>query len=348
MWHLTQLALRNRVVTLLIVILIAGASIWAIFGLKMELMPNIQFPYATVFTIYPKAPPDEVVSNVTTPIERVIWNQWEGKGLKHLTSTSADSTSVILAEFEFGTNMDKVTSTIHEGISKLNLPPEVLSFPQINPDIGENPRVIPININIMPLAVLSLSGDLPPDQLKQVADTQIVPALQGIKGVLNIDTEGGEKEQVVIAPDPVKMNKYGISLSQIVSLLAPQYTSLSEIENTRIGTDGVVLQDIATVGQGPAPGTVISRTNGKPSLTITVMKTADANTVDVSHAVLDKVKAINGDLGNGLRLDTTFIQSNFIERSVNDLRNRALIGAALAIVVVFLFLTTVRASLVTA
>jgi len=106
-WHLTQLALRNRVVTLIIVALVAGASIWAMLGLKMELMPNIQFPYTTVFTVYPKAPPDQVLSNVTAPIERIIWNQWEGKELKHLTSTSTDGISVIVAEFEFGTNMEQ-------------------------------------------------------------------------------------------------------------------------------------------------------------------------------------------------------------------------------------------------
>lgn len=348
MWHLTQLALRNRLVTLVIVILIAGASIWAILGLKMELIPNIQFPYTTVITVYPQAPPDEVVSNVTKPIENVIWSQWEGKGLKHLTSTSADSISIIFGEFEFGTDMDKVTSTIHEGISKLSLPPEVASFAQSNPDIGENPRIIPINMSMLPLVVLSLSGNLTPDQLKQVADTQIVPALQGLKGVLNVETEGGDKEQVVISPDPAKMNEFGISMSQIVSLLTPQYTSLSQIGNTSMGADGVMLRDIAEVGQGPAPGTIVTRTNGQPSVTITVMKQADANTVDVANAVLAKAKEINGNLGNGVKLDTTFTQSDFIQSSINDLRDKALIGAALAIVVVFLFLTAVRASLVTA
>jgi hydrophobic/amphiphilic exporter-1 (mainly G- bacteria), HAE1 family len=348
MWHLTQLAIRNRLVTLVIVILIAAASIWAIFGLKLELIPNIQFPYTTVITVYPQAPPDQVLSNVTKPIENVIWSQWEGKGLKHLTSTSADSISIIFGEFEFGTDMNKVTSTIHQGISQLTLPPEVLAFPQMNPAIGENPRIIPINMSLMPLVVLSLSGDLPPDQLKQVADTQIVPALQSVKGVLNVETEGGDKEQVVIAPDPAKMNEYGISMSQIVGLLAPQYTSLSQIENTSMGADGVVLGDIAEVGQGAAPGTIVTRTNGQPSITITVMKKADANTVDVANAVLAKAKEASVNLGNGVKLDTTFTQSDFIQRSINDLRDKALIGAALAIVIVFLFLTAIRASLVTA
>jgi HAE1 family hydrophobic/amphiphilic exporter-1 len=337
MWHLTRLALRNRLVTLLIVILIAGASIWAVFGLKEELIPNIQFPYTTVITVYPQAPPDEVANNVTTPIEKLIWSQWEGKGLKHLTSTSADSISIIFGEFEFGTNMDEVTSTINQGVDALNLPTGVLT-----------PQIIPINLSIMPLVVLSLSGDLPPDQLKNIADTQIVPALQNIKGVLNVETEGGDKEQVVIAPDPTKMNEFGISMSQIVGLLAPQYTSLSQIDNTSMGTDSVVLQDVADVGLGPAPGTVVTRTDGKPSVTITVMKQADANTVDVANAVLTKAKGMGGNLGNGVQLDTTFTQSDFIQRSINELRDKALIGAALAIVVVFLFLTAVRASLVTA
>jgi HAE1 family hydrophobic/amphiphilic exporter-1 len=348
MWHLTQLALRNRLVTLVIVILIAGASIWAILGLKQELIPNIEFPYITVVTVYPQAPPDEVVDKVSTPIENVIWSQWEGKGLKHVTSTSADSVSIIFGEFEFGTNMDEVTSAIQQGISQLNLPPEVLTFPQINPEMGENPRIIPLNMSLMPLVVLSLSGNLPPDQLKQVADTQIVPALQSINGVLNVETEGGEKEQVVVAPDPAKMNEYGISMFQIVGLLAPQYSSLSDVENTHLETDDVVLGNVSTVSQGPAPGTVVTRTDGKPSLTITVMKQADANTVDVANAVLAKAREASANLGNGVTIDTVFTQSDFIQSSINELRNKALIGAALAIVIVFLFLTALRASLVTA
>ncbi len=348
MWHLTKLALRSRAVTLIIVALLVGASIWAILGLKMEMIPNIEFPYTTVVTVYPKASPDEVMAKVTTPIEKVVWDQWQGKGLKHINSTSADSISVIFAEFEFGTHMDEVTSSIRDGISKLDLPPEVLSFPQMNPSMGENPRIVPINMSMMPLVTLSLSGDLPPDQLKQIAEAQIVPKLQGINGVINVETEGGEKEQVVITPDPEKMNKSGISMSQIVGLLAPSYSSLDEIENTPLGANGIVLRDIADVGQGPPPLAVITRTNGQPSVTISVMKKDDANTVDVANAVMASAQEIQGSLGNGVRITPVFDQSDFIERSIAELRDKALIGGVLAIVVVFVFLMAVRASLVTA
>jgi HAE1 family hydrophobic/amphiphilic exporter-1 len=346
---LTRIALYKRWVTFLIVALIAGGSIYATLHLKMEMIPDIEFPYTTVVTVYPQAPPDEVVSKVSTPIENVIWERWEGKGLKHVTSTSADSISVVFAEFEFGTNMDEVTDSLYQGIGELDLPPEVLDYPQVNPSIEENPRVIPINLTtMMPLVTFSLSGDLPPDQLKEVADTQIVPALEDVKGVLSVETEGGEKEQVIIAPDPEKMNQYGISMSQIISLLAPEYNSLAEIENTPLGTDDVMLGDIADVGQGPAPMAVVTRTNGKPSVTINVVKDDKSNTVNVANAVVAKGNEIAGNLASGLQLAPVFDQSDFIESSINQLRDKALIGGALAIVVVFLFLMTVRASLVTA
>jgi HAE1 family hydrophobic/amphiphilic exporter-1 len=346
---LTRISLYKRWVTFLIVALIAGGSIYATLHLKMEMIPDIEFPYTTVVTVYPQASPDEVVSEVSTPIENVIWERWEGKGLKHVTSTSADSISVVFAEFEFGTNMDEVTDSLYQGISELDLPPEVLDYPQMDPSIKENPRVIPINLTtMMPLVTFSLSGDLPPDQLKEVADTQIVPALEDVKGVLSVETEGGDKEQVIIAPNPEKMNQYGISMSQIISLLASEYDSLTEIEHARLGTDDITLGDIADVGQGPAPMAVVTRTNGKSSLTINVLKDDKSNTVNVANAVVAKGNEIGGNLGNGLELAPVFDQSDFIERSINQLRDKALIGGALAILVVFLFLMTVRASLVTA
>ena len=339
MWHLTKLALRNRLVTLGIVVVLAGLSIWAIFGLKMELIPDIEFPYATVFTVYQGATPDEVVSQVSSPIENVIWERWEGKGLKHVSSTSASNISVIFAEFEFGTSMDEVTETIQQGISGLTLPDGVL------------PQVVPINLTtMMPLVTFSLSGDIPPDQLQEVADSQIVPALRDIKGVLSVETLGGEKEQVIIAPDPEKMNQYGISVSQIMSYLQlqPEYVSLAEIENAPLGTDNVVLGQIAEVAQGPAPMAVVTRTDGQPSLTINVVKDDTSNTVTVANAVVAEADKIGKDLGSGLKLTVVSDQSDFIESSVSSLVEKALVGGALAIVVVFLFLMAVRASLVTA
>jgi HAE1 family hydrophobic/amphiphilic exporter-1 len=348
MWRLSQLALRSRVITLVIVVLLMGASIWALLGMKMEMIPDIEFPYITVITVYPQALPETVVDEVTAPIEEVIWERWEGKGLKHLYSTSAENVSAIFAEYEFGTDMEAVTASIKEGIDELTFPEEVVNLLQMNPEMGENPRVIPINMSMMPLVILSLGGDISPYQLKELANTQIIPTLVNIDGVLSVEIEGGENDEVVIAPSPQKMAEYDISLSQIVGFLAPQYSSVDAIKNAPMGVDSVVLEDIADVGKGPPPSSVVYRTNGKPSLGILVMKKDNANAVDVANAVVAKVEELKAGLGAGVEFSPVFDQSDFIESSINELWEKALVGGALAIIVVFLFLMTIRASLVTA
>jgi hydrophobic/amphiphilic exporter-1 (mainly G- bacteria), HAE1 family len=347
MWHLTRLALHNRLVTLGIVIVLTGLSIWALLGLQQELIPDIEFPYITVITVYPQAPADQVASEVSTPIEKMIWERWEGKGLKHVTSTSAESISLVFAEFEYGTGMGPVTEALNQGIGEVELPAAVRGATQVVPDLEENPRVIPINLtSMMPLVTFSLSGDGTPEQLKAMADADIVPALSEIKGVLSVETLGGQNDQVIVTPDPAKMNQYGLSMAQIIGALPPEYHSLVEVSGTLVGTDNVALGDIATVHLGPT--SAITRTNGETSVTINVVKTDESNTVKVANAVVHRANEIDQDLGNGLKLTVVTDQSDFIESSIGSLVNKALIGGALAVVVVFLFLMAVRASLVTA
>ncbi len=358
MWYLTRLALRNRAVTILLAALLAGASIWATFQLKLEMIPDIELPYIMVITAYPDASPDEVVDDVTIPIEDVIWEQWEGKGLKHLYSTSADGISVVFAEFNYGTDMDDVDESIQGSIDpgELELPAQVRNVPQMDPRVTENPQIQALDLSMMPLVVFSLRGDLPSEQVGQIAQTQIVPELANIEGIAVVQTEGGEKEQVLIAPDPEKMNSFGISMYQIFGLLSlvPEYGSLGDIKNVAMGVDAVVLGDVADVAQGPAPRTRITRTNGQTSVGIAVLKAKEANTVEVANAVVARAEEIEEELQRSygdeakLELTSVFDQSEFIEESIAQLTQMALIGGGLAIVIVFIFLAAFRASVVTA
>ncbi len=348
MWHLTNLALRSRLATILLAVVAAGVSIWALTGLKVELIPDISFPYTTVVTVYPQATPDTVVDEVTAPIERVIWDEWSGSSLKHVTSTSSAGISIIMAEFEYGTDMTAVGKKLDEEVGKLTLPPAVANFAQLMGSSAKNPQIIPINMNILPLVNLSLSGNLSPEQLKQIADTKIAPQLATIKGVLRVDTEGGDRDQVVISPDPDKMNRYGISVAQIAGLLGNGNSSLSDIQNTSLGVNGAKLSDIASVSKGPPPLSSITRTNGLPSVGISVVKTESANTVLTAKAINAKLEELKGQLGDGVKVTTIFDQSNFINSSISQLWEKAVVGGLLAILVVFVFLWAVRASLVTA
>ena len=343
---LTKIALKKRWLTFLIVTLVALASIWATIGLKQELLPNIQFPVTSVITIYPGAKPDEVMSRVTVPVEGAISGI---QGLDQLISTSTEGSSFVFALFDYGTDMDRVNSIIAQNLSELDLPAEVRGLPAMMPELEENPRLFAIDINMMPVVSLSLGGDLPPDELRELAITKVIPRLETIEGVYQVGVEGGGKEKVLISLNPEKMNQSGISMSQIAGILATQqYNSLSQIENTAMGTNALLLKDIAGVNLGPPPGTAISRTNGNPSVSISVMKESEANTVSVANAVVDEMEKIKTTLGDEIEIITVMDLSEFIEQSISELARNAIIGFVLATIVVFLFLMAFRASLVTA
>ena len=346
MWHLTKLAVRSRIVTILLALVISAVSVWAFLGLKVELIPDISFPYTTIVTIYPQATPDQVLDEVTVPIEKYISDKWSDKELKHITSTSSSGMSVIMAEFEYGMDMDAITTTINQDIGSLGLPDIVAELPGMMEGLQSNPQIIPINMNVMPIMTLSLSGDMSPEQLKQVALTQIVPQLSSIDGVLRVDTEGGEKDEIVISPNPDAMNQYGISLARIYTMLGDDYTSLQGISSAPMGEDGAVLADIATISKSPPPLTAITRVNGQPSVALQVTKTDSANTVDVSDAVNERLEDIS--LPDGVVLTTILDQSDFIHSSINQLWEKAIIGGVMAVIVVLIFLMAVRASLITA
>lgn len=344
---LTKIALKKRWLTFLIAALVTLASIWATFTIRQELIPDIELPMTSVFTIYPQASPEEVMNQVTVPIEDAISDIG---GLKHVYSTSTEGSSFILVQFEYGTDMDEVNGIISERLSELALPPEIRNLPEAMSQLEENPQLFPIDIDeLVPLVSLSLGGDLPPAELQDIAMTEIVPRLETIDGVYHVGVEGGSREQVLVNPDPEKMGEYGVSVAQIAAVLATQeYNSLDEIGDTAMGTDTLTLEDVAEVGLGPPPGTALSHTNGKPSVSITVLKDPEANTVEVANAVVAEAEKIKGTLGDKVELLTVLDQSEYIEDSISDLVRNALIGFVLAAIVVFLFLMAFRASLVTA
>ncbi|HEY32995.1 MAG TPA: efflux RND transporter permease subunit [Dehalococcoidia bacterium] len=348
MTWLTRVALKKRWVTILVTALVTGVSVWAMLTLKMELFPDIELPMTTVFTACPGAQPgeflepDEVLEQVTIPVEGAA----DGiNGLKHVTSTSSDGISFVFFQFEFGTDMgsaediSSVNGTIAKNLAELDLP------------VGVYLQLIPIDINQMPVVTLSLNGDIPAEDLKQIALDDIVPRLKEIDGVADdgVSIEGGSSDKVLVKPSLDKMVQYGISMAQLKEQLGMQrYSSLAEVENVVLPQDGTRLSQVADVSIGPATGTAISRTNGKLSINIDVSKEATANTVTTANAVLDEVEAIKSDLQAGLELITVLDQSEYIEASVSDLTNNVLIGSLLAILVVFFFLMALRASFITA
>jgi HAE1 family hydrophobic/amphiphilic exporter-1 len=348
MHFLTKLSLYNRWITFVVAIVLVGVSVWATLRMKQEMIPDIETGMTTVVSVYPLHSSEDVIDKVTAPIEDAIGDM----GAKRVSSSSMEGMSVVLAEFEYGTNMKEVNSGILDKLSGVGLP-EDMPRKITDPATGierDNPLIFPLDISVMPVVAYSLGADIDPNELYSIVATQVGPELETIEGVLeesgvSID---GYREDAIVTPIAAKMNANGIPMSQLVGILMSksEYGTLDDIRNMPLSASSSVGQ-VADVGFGPAAGSAITRTNGQPCVIVYVTKSSDGNTVEVAHAVNDKMAQLEEDLPN-VTFVKIFDQSDYIKQSISELTQDALIGGILAVIVIFIFLLSVRGSMVIA
>ena len=343
---LTRLSLINRWVTIVLAVALMGLSVWATLQIKREMIPDIELPMTTIVTIYPGASPQTVMDQATAPVEQAILDM---DGLQGTSSTSVQNMSFVIAEFEYGTNMDNVNKSIERRLRDADLPDAVRNY---HPEgQSSNPVVYPLDISMIPIVMYSISSEgMTPNELYAIVSEKVVPALsEDGQDDYYVSVEGGQ-EKVVVTPDAAKMNANGIPMAQLLlALNGKQY--LSEDEVLDVPVSSVRVRDVATVATGPAPGTAVTRTNGETSVIVYVTKLPDANTVEVADKVNAKFKRIAADLGeNGTNVTflKVFDQSDYINDSIGELTRDGLIGGILAVIVIFIFLMTVRGSIVIA
>lgn len=333
MTFLTRISLKNRWITFFLATMLTAASIMAMTNLKMELIPDIEMPVTSVITVFPGATPDQVAEEVTKPVEQAVARAGDYKQMSAVSSTNL---SMLIITYEYGTDMEAAGESISRELAGLSLPAGT-----------QSPQLFPISMDAMPVVMLSLSGELPGPELRDIATAQITERLSGIDGVFSVQITGGE-EQAVLTPDVQAMINSGVSTARLAGILgAGQFGSLEELLNAPLGP-GTTLGDVAEVRLGAAPGSAVTTTNGSPSIGIMITKESDANTVEVANAVMAEIEEIIPGLPDGVVITPVFDQSEFIEQSIADLYREAIIGAVLAVVAIFIFLRAFGASLITA
>ncbi len=366
---ITGLALRRRTVTVLAVVLVLAAGVFTYRTLPVELFPEIEFPLITVTTFYPSANPDAVVEDVTAPVENVISGI---DGLESTQSISSENRSVVLASFEFGTDMAEVENLINSNINGIQFP------------TGVNPPIVGrINPDSFPVLQLSVTGDGDILDIQEVLESRILPEISVVDGVFRVEVTGNVQRQVTVTADPDRMLDKGVSLFQISQALRENsitlpggsitdagqvlpikttntYESLDELRSLIVGIQQapagqppsvpqtpqtppapVTLGDVADVQLGTGIATSISRTNGKQSLGVAVIKDPDANTIDVTTGVLEALDQV-GQLPPGIEIVVISNDGPEIQAQIDTLEREAIIGLILAVTVVFAFFLTIR------
>ncbi len=365
MSNLAVLSLKNRALIALITIVVAIFGGLALTSLKQELIPSIEFPQLVVVSTYPGASPEVVSNDVSVPIESAI------QGVSGLESTSATSTtnaSIIQASFTYGTNLATAEQKITQAINRIKS-----QLPE-----GVEPNVISASIDDFPVIQLAVTGYDDEESIQAQLESTIVPEIEDVAGVNAAQIVGGVGQRVTITPDQAALAEAGYSQQAIRDALdqngvlfpggeiteddetltvqtGAKITSVDEIAALPLVPTGErqvesgprTIADVATVEQNQDPVTTISRVNGEPALTIAVTKLPAANTVDVSRGVLAVLPELEDSLG-GATFTVVFDQAPYIQESIDTLAKEGLLGLFFAVLVILVFLMSVRATLVTA
>ena len=360
MTRLTKLSLANRTVVLLVCAILIGLGLFATSSLKQELIPSIETPGATIVSVLPGAAPEVVEREVSRPIEDAAKAV---SGITRVTSRSASAVSTVRVEWEFGTGSDKVLADLRSAVDGIQgrLPSDV------------TPQVVAGRFDDVPIIVLAVSSTESKAILSGKLKDIVAAKLKTLPGVRDVVVSGQEQEQVVVTLRPADVDRLGVDTSTLAQVFAASgiavpagsipsagttmdvevgktLTSTEAIAAIQLqGTDGsLALKDIADVTMAPVETTSISRANGKPSLTVAVTKEQSGNTVAVSQAVRAELPALMARVGGGATDSIVFDQAPYIEDSVHDLTVEGLLGLFFAVIVILIFLRSVRSTIITA
>ncbi|MCS7224956.1 MAG: efflux RND transporter permease subunit [Armatimonadetes bacterium] len=361
-------SVKRPVLVAMAVLSLVVLGIRAYQDLAIELYPRIEFPVATITTVYPGADPSGVETEVTKPIEEAVGTI---PNIRHITSRSLQGVSVIVIEFELGTDMDTATADIQSRIQSIRL--------ELPDDIQE-PVVGKFEIASLPVISMGMTGNRPLWQVRKLAEDIVAQRLARIDGVAQVAVVGGEKREIQVNVKADRLAAQDLSLTDIVRSLATanlnlpagsirhgdtefvirsvgKFTSLQEIRDTvvRIGdrrmgglSEPVRLSAVADVVDSVEEPTTFTRLNGKPSVGISVMKTADANTVYVADKVKEELEELKKVLPSDIEFSIATDQSKFVLDALHDVNLALWAGIILATIVVFVFLHDVRGTFIIA
>jgi len=356
--NLTEISIRRPLTVLMVFLGIIMFGFISVANLPVNLFPDVTFPMMFIMTNYPGAGPVEIETQITDPLEKSLGTV---NNLDKITSTTSENISMIFMQFSWGTDIDAASNDVRDVLGYLT--------PYL-PDDASYPMIFKLDISQQPVVMYTIGGNINPLELNEIAE-DIADRLQRVGGVAASYAMSEALREIQIVLDPLKLKGTGITPDQIMGALQAQninyplgnieagnkiyivrtigqYANLDEIKNTVVGSNNgvpILLSHLAEVGSAASEQTSISRTNGVRSIWGMVQKRTDANTVTVATAVVKELDKIKQDLPPGVQVDLIFDQADFIMRSMKSTANTLILGAILAVIILFLFIGSFRSTL---
>jgi len=348
---LTDLAIKNRTTVAVLGLLVILLGGYSYYSLPREAFPDIPIPYILINTIYEGVSPEDIESSITMKIEKELTGI---RGVKEITSSSAEGMSMISVEFTPDVPPDVALQRVRDRVdmAKGELPQE-----------AEDPVIKEISFDEFPIMQVSISGDVSPVQLKGIAD-DMQDAIETLPGILKVEVLGALEPEIRLEFDPERLAMYNLTIPEILALIPSENVNISaggletagtrfhirvpaefvtpeEVDHLLITTRNgkpIYLADVASVRDTFKDRASYSRINRRDNVTLSVQKRAGANIVQVSDMIKAVVAKAQEQVPPAVKFDITYDMSKYIRNMVADLENNMASGLILVVGILVLFL----------
>ena len=350
-------AVNNPITTILVFIAISIFGIFSLAKLPIDFFPHIETTNIMVITAYPGASAIDIEENITRPLENSL-NSVED--LKHITSQSKENISIVTLEFEYGIDSDVATANIRD---KLDAASNIL------PDDVDKPIIFKFSTEEMPILLMAVKAKESWSGLYKIVEDRVTTPLARVKGVGTVSVSGIPERQIQIYCDPYKLEAYGITIEQIAQVVAAENTSVpggqmdvgsntyslrvdQEFNNAEEMLDIIVgsrnganiyLRDVATVNDTEQERAQESFNNGTRSGMMIIQKQTDANAVQISKKVREKLEDLKKDLPSDVTVEPYIDMSDNIMDTASSLADTILTTFIVVMFVVMMMLGRWRA-----
>jgi len=330
--------------------------------LPVSALPEVDYPTIQVLTFYPGASPTVMATTVTAPLERQFG---ELQGLSQMTSTSSGGTSVIVLQFNLTLAIDVAEEEVQSAINaSQSLLPSILPSPPIYS------KTNPADAPVLTLAVTSNS--MPLSQVEDLVDTRLAPKISQLDGVGLVTISGGQKPAVRIQANPTALSSYGINLEDLRTALTqasvnaakgnfdgPHQDYQIDANDQLVTSDDyrsvvvayrngapVMLTDVARIVNGVENNNQAAWMNQTPAVILNVQRQPGANTISVVKSIKQLLPQLEANLPTGIQVTTLTDLTTAIEASVSDVEFELLLTVGLVVLVIFLFLRSLYATII--
>ena len=348
----------NRKVTMaMLAMILVVLGLLAFTRLGLDFLPDIEFPTVSVITTYTGASSEDIENTITRPVEKIISSV---SRVKKVTSMTLEGASVIMVEFEWGTNLDFAAQDVRDQIGL---------YQNFLPEEASDPLVVKFNLGQMPIIFGGITSKMPTYELKELIEDEVAPRLERIDGVASAQVFSMDTREILVDIDKAALESINVSLDQVLLALRMEnlnlpggriverhsefllrtlgeFKTLDDIRNTIVSStqtgQPVYLRDVAEVRDTMKDTRFVSRVQGEKGVFYFISKRSGANTVITAEAVKKELAKIRETLPPDIEFFPFMDQSEMIQKVIRRTGNNALVGGILAMFFIFVFLRNWR------